>query len=66
MSPKKLLKYKGAVSPLIEFQESYRFRRVLLESHQKDLVQPQQIKKVVFCTGQVYYDLLETRKKKEY
>lgn len=65
MSPKKLLRHKGSSAPLSEFQERFRFRRVLFESHPQNIDAPNKIKKVICCAGQVYFDLLDRRTKLE-
>mmetsp|Transcript_17393 Transcript_17393/g.15304 ORF Transcript_17393/g.15304 Transcript_17393/m.15304 type:complete len:886 (+) Transcript_17393:459-3116(+) len=65
MSPKKLLRHKGAVSTLSEFDEGFRFRRVLFEAHPEELVEPKKIKKLVLCSGQNYYELLDARRKRK-
>lgn len=56
MAPKKLLKYRGANSDIEEFGEGLRFKRVLSDKN-KDLVAPEKVRRVILCSGQVYYDL---------
>ncbi len=59
MTPKSLLRHKLAVSPLAMFTGSETFHRVL-----HDDVRPKdgkKVKRVVLCSGKVYYDLLEAR-----
>lgn len=58
MSPKSLLRHPKVVSPLSEFT-SGRFREVLPDT----TVNPKQVKRVVLCTGKIYYDLEEAREK---
>ena len=60
---KKLLKYRGANSNIEDFERGLRFKRVI-EDTATDLVPDDQIKKVVFCSGQVYYDLDNERTKR--
>lgn len=60
MTPKSLLRHKLAVSSLAEFAEGASFRFVLPEVD--ELVPPGRVKRVVLCTGKVYYDLLEERR----
>jgi len=62
VAPKKLLKFKGASSPIEEFTENTRFLP-LVDDGNKDLVAPEQVKRVILCSGQVYYDLEAERKK---
>ncbi|MFO0958931.1 MAG: 2-oxoglutarate dehydrogenase E1 component [Isosphaeraceae bacterium] len=55
MTPKSLLRHKGAVSTLDEFRAGH-FREVL-----DDAVDPAGVRRVVVCSGKVYYDLLAQR-----
>ncbi|KRX04945.1 hypothetical protein PPERSA_06579 [Pseudocohnilembus persalinus] len=58
---KKLLRFKRACSDLQDFQDQIRFTTVYGESFPEQLVPDEQIKKVVICSGQVYYDILAKR-----
>ncbi len=58
MSPKSLLRHKMAVSQLEDFTEGRGFKTVLPESHQQDA---SKIKRVVLCSGKVYFDLIQKR-----
>jgi 2-oxoglutarate dehydrogenase E1 component len=60
MSPKSLLRHPLAVSQVSDLTESG-FKTVIDEPHPV----PAEIKRVIFCTGKVYYDLFEYRKKVE-
>jgi len=60
MTPKSLLRHKLAVSPLADFAEGTSFRPVLGEVDQ--LVAPEKVRRVVMCSGKVYYDLLAARR----
>jgi 2-oxoglutarate dehydrogenase E1 component len=60
MTPKSLLRHKLAVSSLAEFAEGSAFRFVIPEVD--ELVPPGRVKRVVLCSGKVYYDLLEERR----
>jgi 2-oxoglutarate dehydrogenase E1 component len=62
MSPKSLLRHKLAVSTLSEFSD-LNFRP-LIEENSK-LVAAEKIRKVIFCSGKVYYDLFEAREAKK-
>lgn len=44
-----------------EFDQGTRFRDIIPEQFANELNEPSQIKKVVLCAGQVYYDILERR-----
>ena len=70
MTPKSLLRHKKCVSNISEFTKKSTFHRVLeddaysninnlLELKKRD----EKIKKVVMCSGKIYYDLVETREK---
>jgi len=63
VAPKKLLKLKGANSDLDAFGEGLRFKRVLPDLS-KELVGDKQVRRVLFCAGQVYYDLEAERAKR--
>lgn len=58
MSPKSLLRHPKAVSPLGEFT-SGQFQEVIGD----DNVTAKSVKKVILCSGKVYYDLLERKEK---
>ncbi len=60
---KKLLKYRGANSNIEEFETGLRFQRVLEETS-TDMVPDAQVKKVLLCSGQIYYDLVNERTKR--
>ncbi|MDB5315600.1 MAG: 2-oxoglutarate dehydrogenase component [Rhodospirillales bacterium] len=62
MTPKSLLRHKLAVSKLEDFGPGTSFRLVLPETD--ELVAPSEIKRVVLCSGKVYYDLLAERRDK--
>ena len=59
MTPKSLLRHKMAVSKLEEFGPGTSFNRVLPDCG--ELVAPAKVKRVVLCTGKIYYDLLAAR-----
>jgi len=69
MTPKSLLRHKRAVSQLEELAGGSTFHRVLYDdaevlSHQEvRLVEDEKIRRVVLCTGKIYYDLYEERAK---
>ncbi len=59
-TPKSLLRYKLCVSQLADFGPGGRFRRVIPEID--PLVPDDQVRRLVLCSGKVYYDLLEYRR----
>lgn len=67
VAPKSLLKHRLAKSDIEVFDDTgddTRFQPVISETS-TDLVAPEKIKRVIFCTGKVYYELLEEREKKQ-
>ncbi|MDR3498516.1 MAG: 2-oxoglutarate dehydrogenase E1 component [Parvibaculum sp.] len=71
MTPKSLLRHKRVVSRIEEFGPGSTFHRVLwddaqlLKGEKIKLVSDDKIKRVVLCSGKVYYDLYEEREKRE-
>jgi 2-oxoglutarate dehydrogenase E1 component len=61
-TPKSLLRHKLAVSPLAEMTSGSTFRMVIPEID--ELVAADTVKRIVLCSGKVYYDLLQTRRDK--
>jgi 2-oxoglutarate dehydrogenase E1 component len=66
MTPKSLLRNKFAVSQQEDFIEGSSFHRVLWDDAQKEnsslnLEQDINIKRVIVCSGKIYYDLLKER-----
>jgi 2-oxoglutarate dehydrogenase E1 component len=70
MTPKSLLRHKRAVSRLEELGKDTTFHRILYDDAQMlpgekiKLVADDKIKRVVLCSGKVYYDLYEEREKR--
>lgn len=60
VTPKSLLRHKLCVSPLSQLSGSETFHRVLGDET-PDLVEAGKVRRVVLCTGKVYYDLLAER-----
>ena len=52
---KRLLRFKGAMSPLENFTEGSTFRPVIGDTAER--ASNDSVKRVVLCAGQVYYDL---------
>jgi 2-oxoglutarate dehydrogenase E1 component len=66
VTPKSLLRHKLAVSTAADFTTGSSFHRVLWDDAQQGnsdtkLVKDDKVKRVVLCSGKVYYDLLEER-----
>ena len=70
MTPKSLLRHKRAVSRLDEMAEGTSFHRILwddaqyLKGEKIKLAKDSKIRRVVLCTGKVYFDLYEDREKR--
>ena len=70
MTPKSLLRHKRAISRLDEIVAGTSFHRVLWDDAQygnstdTKLVDDKKIRRVVLCSGKVYYDLYEERLKR--
>ena len=70
MTPKSLLRHKYCISNLEDFNKKNSFHRVLWD-HAIDpkikgfikLKKTKNIKKVILCSGKIYFDLLEAREK---
>ena len=58
-TPKSLLRHPKCMSPLEDFLEGTHFREVIDD----DFVEATSVRKVLFCSGKVYYDLLERQQK---
>lgn len=65
MSPKSLLRHKLATSVKSDFMGKETFHRVLDDTDKKDLAKAKDIKRVILCTGKVYYDLLAERRERK-
>ena len=70
MTPKSLLRHKKCVSSISEFSKKSTFHRVLEDDAYKKVnnllelkKRDDKIKKVVMCSGKIYYDLIEAREK---
>ena len=70
MTPKSLLRHKKAVSSLADLAEGSSFHRVLHDDAQRrpdvagiNIKPDAGIRRVVLCSGKVYYDLLERRER---
>ncbi|GGG46113.1 2-oxoglutarate dehydrogenase E1 component [Chelatococcus composti] len=70
MTPKSLLRHKRCVSSLAELGEGTSFHRILRDDAERlpgetiKLVKDDKIRRVVICSGKVYYDLYEEREKR--
>jgi 2-oxoglutarate dehydrogenase E1 component len=62
MTPKSLLRHKGCVSKLDDMVEGTTFHRALWDSG--EVLPDDKIRKLVLCSGKVYFDLFEERAKR--
>ncbi len=59
-TPKSLLRHPKCVMPLEDFLGGSRFREVLDDTK----VEPEKVRKVLFCSGKIYYELESFREEK--
>ncbi len=59
LSPKSMLRHPLAVSPMSDFAEGTRFQEVIGDK----FADAKKVKRVLLCTGKVYYDLLDKQQK---
>ena len=70
MTPKSLLRHKRAVSRIEELAKGTTFHRILYDDAQMlpnepiKLVPDEKVRRIVLCSGKVYYDLYEEREKR--
>ena len=63
LTPKSLLRAKDAASPLSEFTKGC-FQTVIPENKDEVIEKADKVKRVVACSGKVYYDLVKKRNEK--
>ena len=64
MTPKSLLRHKDAVSSLDDMAKGS-FQTIIGEVSGDDEIDPKKVKRVVLCSGKIYYDLLAERREKK-
>ena len=60
MSPKSLLRHPKVISPVSEFTKG-RFKEIIAD----DYVSPEKVKKVLMCSGKIFYELQEEQQQKK-
>lgn len=60
MSPKSLLRHPKVISPVAELTQGT-FREVIIDSQAAQ--DPSKVKRVVLCTGKIYYEIVDERDK---
>ena len=63
MTPKSLLRNKDATSPLSEFTKGS-FQTIIPENREETIKNSDKVKRVIACSGKVYYDLVKKRQEK--
>ncbi len=64
MTPKSLLRAKDAASPLSEFTKGS-FQTVIPENNEHVIKKADKVKRIIACSGKVYFDLVRKREEKE-
>ncbi|MFZ5789497.1 MAG: 2-oxoglutarate dehydrogenase E1 component [Pseudomonadota bacterium] len=64
LTPKSLLRHKLAASRLEAMGPGTSFHRILIDKAHGHLAEDRAIRRVVLCSGKVYYDLYEEREKR--
>jgi 2-oxoglutarate dehydrogenase E1 component len=64
MSPKSLLRHPECVSPLEAFETGHRFQEVIPDQA-VTTKNKGKIKRMLLCTGKVYYDLLQKKREEK-
>lgn len=59
MSPKSMLRSPYAVSPMSDFEEGTRFQETIGDT----FAEPKKVKRVLLCTGKLYWELYEKQQK---
>lgn len=60
MSPKSLLRHPDVISPIEDFTKGG-FKEIIDD----DYAEPSEVKKLLFCSGKIYFDLLQEQRKSE-
>ena len=64
MTPKSLLRAKDAASPLSEFTKGG-FQTVIPENNEQVFKKADKVKRIIACSGKVYFDLVRKRQEKD-
>ncbi|DAZ93464.1 TPA: hypothetical protein N0F65_006523 [Lagenidium giganteum] len=65
VQPKSLLRLRQAASKMDDMAEGTKFHRVLPEAMPEKLVRDDEVKRLVLCSGKVYYDMLQEREDRD-
>jgi len=64
ITPKNLLRDKRSTSTLAEMAEGTRFHRIYKEVNEEIANNESNVKRLIFCTGKIFYELYEEREKR--
>jgi 2-oxoglutarate dehydrogenase E1 component len=62
-TPKNLLREKKCTSTLAEMGEHTKFKRVYSEVDQNIVNAPEKVRRIVFCSGKIFFELIDEREK---
>lgn len=62
MTPKSLLRHPEVISPIEEFETDNNFQEVYDDIDFPTAAKAKKVKKVMFCSGKIYYDLINYKK----
>ncbi|CAH0474034.1 unnamed protein product [Peronospora belbahrii] len=65
VQPKHLLRLRQASSKLEEMADGTQFQRLIPEVAPEKLVEDDKVKRVIFCSGKIYYELTQERNEKD-
>jgi 2-oxoglutarate dehydrogenase E1 component len=63
VTPKNLLREKKCTSSLADMGEGTRFRRVIREQDPEISGNPEKVRRLIFCSGKIYFELADEREK---
>lgn len=63
-TPKNLLREKRCTSKLSDMGQNQKFRRLYPEVEEAIVANAANVRKIIMCTGKVYYDIVEEREKR--
>ncbi|XP_058465183.1 2-oxoglutarate dehydrogenase complex component E1-like isoform X1 [Malaya genurostris] len=64
LTPKSLLRHPEAKSPFSEMVDGTEFQRIIPDASAAS-ENPTKVKKLIFCSGRVYYDILKARRERK-
>ena len=64
VTPKNLLREKKCTSTLADMGEHTKFKRVYRETDPQIANSPDKVRRIIYCPGQIYYELVDEREKR--